>query len=92
MAARHEEGCYWQKVSMYVMVSMGLSDDDVWVSRDTIFQEIRPGAGFKTGGLVEEKGVGGATAERLTDSAISPTDLHLTLFGGLNRKNKKNFQ
>ena len=34
-------------------------------SRDTVFQEIRPGDGFKTRDFVKEKGVGGATAERL---------------------------
>ena len=39
---------------MYFVVFKGLSDDDVWVSRDTVFQEIRPGAGFKTGDFVKE--------------------------------------
>ena len=34
------------------------------VSRDTVFQEMRPGAGFETGGFVKKK-VGGANAERL---------------------------
>ena len=28
---------------------------DVGVSRDTVFQEIRPGAGFETGDFFEEK-------------------------------------
>ena len=42
-----------------------LSIDDVGVSRDTVFQEIQSGAGFETGDFVKEKGVGGATVERL---------------------------
>ena len=33
----------------------GLSNDDVRVVRGTVFQEIRPGAGFKTGDFVKEK-------------------------------------
>ena len=33
----------------------GLSIDDVGVSRDTAFQEIRPGAGFEAGDFVREK-------------------------------------
>ena len=32
--------------------------------RSTVLQEIRPGAGFKTGDFVEEK-LGGATVQRL---------------------------
>ena len=35
------------------------------VSRDTVFEEIRPGAGFETADFVTEKCVGGATVERL---------------------------
>ena len=33
------------KVTVYFIVFKGLSNDDVGVSRDSIFQEIRPGAG-----------------------------------------------
>ena len=33
--------------------------DDVGVSRDTVFQEIRPGFGFKTDDFVKEKLGGG---------------------------------
>ena len=33
-----------KKVSKYVPVCKGLSTDDVRVSRDTVFQKIRPGA------------------------------------------------
>ena len=36
----------------------------VGVARDTVFQEIRPGAGFKTRDFVEEDLVEGATVER----------------------------
>ena len=36
------------------------------VSRDTVFQDIRPGVGFKTGDFVEEKLGGGGTVERLS--------------------------
>ena len=32
---------------MYFIVVKGQSNDDVGVSRDTVFQEIRPGAGFQ---------------------------------------------
>ena len=67
MAARHKEGYYWETstcTSMYFLVRKGLSIDDVGVSRDTVFQEIRPGAGFEAGDFVKEK-LGGATAERL---------------------------
>ena len=49
---------------MHFLVCKGLSIDDVGVSRDTVFQEIRPGAGFEAGDFVKEK-LGGATAERL---------------------------
>ena len=37
------------------IVCKGLSDDDVWVARDTAFQETRPGAAVETGDFVEEK-------------------------------------
>ena len=43
---------------------VGVSIDDVGVSRNTVFQEIRPGAGFETAEFVNEK-VGGATVVRL---------------------------
>ena len=55
MVDRHEEGCYQQKVSIYFIVCKGLSNYDVRVSQNNIFQEIRPGAGFKTGVCVKEK-------------------------------------
>ena len=41
-------------VSTYFLVCKGLSIDDVGVSRDTVFQEIRPGAGFETSDFVKK--------------------------------------
>ena len=64
MAARHEEGCYEKSILKQFHVCKGLSNDDVGAARGTIFQEIRPGAGFKTGDFVKEM-LGGATVERL---------------------------
>ena len=42
----------------------GLSIDDVGVSRDTVYQKIRPRAGFETSDFLKEK-LGGDTVERL---------------------------
>ena len=53
MAARHEEGCYEKSILKHFHVCKGLSSDDVGVARVTVFQEIRRGAGFKTGDFVE---------------------------------------
>ena len=44
-----------KKVSTYFLVCEGLSIDDVGVSRDTVFQEIRPVAGYETADFVIEK-------------------------------------
>ena len=45
-----------RKVSTYFLVCKGISINDVGVSRDTVFQEIRlPGAGFETADFVKEK-------------------------------------
>ena len=51
----------------------GLSSDDVGegVERDTVFPEIRPGAGSETGDFVKEKSWGGYTAERLRNGDAS---------------------
>ena len=57
-----------QNAFVYFVVCKGPSNDDVGAARGTAFQEIWPGAGFKTGDFVEEKGVGGATVERLPGS------------------------
>ena len=48
------------EVFIYFLMRQGLSIDDVGVSRDTVFQEIRPGTGFETGDFAKEKS-GGAT-------------------------------
>ena len=37
------------------LVCKSLNIDDVGVSRDTLFQEIRPGAGCEAGDFVKEK-------------------------------------
>ena len=42
----------------------GLTTDDARLSRETVFQEIRPGTGLGTGDFGKEK-LGGATVERL---------------------------
>ena len=44
------------EVSVYFVVCKGLSIDDAGVAiKDTVFQEIRSGAGFETGDFVKEK-------------------------------------
>ena len=56
MAARHtRKDTIEKKLSIYFLVCKGLTIDDVRVARGTVFQEIRPGAGFETGHFVEEK-------------------------------------
>ena len=40
---------------MYFLVCKGRSNDGVGMARGTVFQALRPGAGFKTGDFVEEK-------------------------------------
>ena len=54
MAARHEEGSYEEKVFISFLGCKTLSNDDIEVSGGTGFEEIRPGAGFKTGDFVKE--------------------------------------
>ena len=48
------------------------------VSRDTVFQEIRPGAGFETGDSVKRKEEG-ATVERLVSYALHQKKLRLLI-------------
>ena len=55
MAAQHHEECYEKHVFTCFLVRKGLSTDDVGVARGTVFPEIRPWAGFKTGDFVKEK-------------------------------------
>ena len=53
-------------IHVFFGVYRGLSIHGVGVSRDTVFQEIRLGAGFETGDFVKEKSRGGYdTVERL---------------------------
>ena len=54
----------------------GLSNNDVWVAKGTVFQETRPGADFKTGGFVEENlgGYRGTTPNMFLTSLINITD------------------
>ena len=54
MAARHKDGYYWENVSIYFLVCKRLTTDDVGVSRDTVLQQIPPGAGFETSDFVNE--------------------------------------
>ena len=42
-------------VFAYFLVCKGRSIDDVGGARDTVFQETRPGAGFKIGDFVEKE-------------------------------------
>ena len=56
-----------KKAPIYYPACKGLSIDGVGVSRDTPFQETRPGVGFETGDFVEEK-LGGATVVRLKNA------------------------
>ena len=55
MAALQEEGRYETQFFEYVLGCKGLLNDDVGVARGTVFEEIRPGAGFKTSDVVKEK-------------------------------------
>ena len=65
MAARHEEGCYQRKVSLYFFLfAEGPSNDHVGLARSTVFREIRAGAIFKTGDFAKEK-LEGAIVVRL---------------------------
>ena len=63
---------------MIVCISFSLqrtiiAHDDVGVARGTAFQEIRPGAGFKTGDFVIEK-LGGTIVERLLSTSFEDYD------------------
>ena len=67
MGGRTLDGNY---AFIYFLICQRLSNDDVGVARGTVSQEIRPGAGFKTGDFVEEM-LGGATVVRLWDVGVS---------------------
>ena len=62
MAARHEARCYEENIFMHFLGCKGLSNDGIEVAAGTVFQEIRPGAGFKTRQFRRRK-VGGAAVE-----------------------------
>ena len=53
---------------IFLCAKKGLSNDDVGVARGTLFREIWPGAGFKTGDFVKEK-MGGLPIERLAHAS-----------------------
>ena len=55
MAARPELGCYEKRILTHFHACKGLSNDYVGAAWGTVFQEIRPDAGFKTGDFAEEK-------------------------------------
>ena len=44
-----------EQILAYSLVCEGLLIDDLGVATGTVFQEIRPGAGFKTGDFAKEK-------------------------------------
>ena len=48
-----------KKQNFVHFVCKGLLNDDLGVAKGIVFQEIRPGAGFKTGDCVEKKSFGG---------------------------------
>ena len=43
-----EEDAMKKNASIYFLICKELSNDDVGATRVTLFQEMRPGAGFKT--------------------------------------------
>ena len=47
MAARQEEGRYETQVFACVLVCKGISNGDVGVAKGTVFEDMRPGVGFK---------------------------------------------
>ena len=54
---------------MYFLGCKGLLNDDIEGAGGTVYQEIRPGAGFKTPAISLKK-VGGASVERFYYTAI----------------------
>ena len=70
MAGRHEEGCHEKKYPRVFSWSQRKDYHrtiEAGVARGTVFQDIRPGAGLKTGDVVGEK-FGGAFVGRLHPS------------------------
>ena len=59
VAARYEEGCYEKHLLRICSCSrMTVDRSHVGVAKGTLFQEIRPWAGFKTGDFVKDKSGG----------------------------------
>ena len=58
------EGSVRNQISKYFLDCKGLSNDDVGVTRGTVFREVGSGAGFKNR-IFRERKVDGATKERL---------------------------
>ena len=85
MAARHEEGCHEKKKKhknfIHFLSCQGLSNDDVGVARGTVFQEIRPGVGFKTGDFVEDRLGGGGGHRIMTPFLFLPQIVFLERYG-----------
>ena len=52
---RNRNGFHEKPFLTHFHVCKGLSKDDVGAARGTVFQEIRPEAGFKTGDFVKQK-------------------------------------
>ena len=65
MAHQHEECCYEKIPFTCCLAYKGLSNNGVGVGRGTVLQEMRPGAGFKTGYFVDKTLGGLPTGERL---------------------------
>ena len=59
-----------EKIIIYFLVRKRLSNDDVGVATGNVVQEIRPGAGFKTGDFVKEK-LGEISYRRTTPARYS---------------------
>ena len=58
MAARFEDALM-KKIFPCIFLCKGRSNDDVGVARSTVFQEIRPAAGFKNGDIGKKELGGG---------------------------------
>ena len=77
---------YGENILMYFLGCKGLSNDGVvGVARGTVFQEIRPGASFKTGDLVREK-LGGLPTVELLFCCIFVVVCQLIIGHGLARR------
>ena len=58
MAAGHKDRCCIKKrlfCSLFLFAEDYRTMRDIWVARGTVFRQVRPGDGFKTGDFVHEK-------------------------------------